>query len=148
VGKFQRFGDRDIAFACDFCDGYIVWENVRSMPAMRTPLPPGDTQPNWQARAPSASTEDDSHRTIVFAPLAIANHQPPPMGDWLAPLTCPYCEQYTYLDQGDDGEEELRYVQDESGFPDLRSFQEHLEWHHTSLPVPALPVATPKCTVM
>lgn len=148
VGKFQRFGDSDIAFACDFCDGFIVWEDLRTMPAVRTPLAPGDTQPNWQARAPSLSSPDSEDRTVVFAPLAIANHQPPDMGNYMARLTCPYCEQSTFFDQGGDGEDELRYEQDEAGFPDLRSFQEHLEWSHTALPVPALSTTTSKCSVM
>lgn len=158
VGTFQRFGERDIAFACDYCDGFIVWEDVAAMPATRRPLLPGDAQPNWQAAASRASSESEEgeggeeKKTIVFAPVAIANHMGPPRGHWLARLTCPYCDQYTYVDQGYDGEEELRYAQDEAGFPDLRAFQEHLEWHHTSLSVPlsvpALAATASKCTIM
>ncbi|KAH8652444.1 hypothetical protein BX600DRAFT_94763 [Xylariales sp. PMI_506] len=35
TGRFQRFGERDIAFSCDFCDGFIVWEDLREMPSTR-----------------------------------------------------------------------------------------------------------------
>ncbi|KAH7033339.1 uncharacterized protein B0I36DRAFT_348410 [Microdochium trichocladiopsis] len=38
TGAFERFGDTDVAFVCDFCDGYIVWEDLREMPATRTYL--------------------------------------------------------------------------------------------------------------
>jgi hypothetical protein len=153
VGKFERFSEGDIAFVCDFCDGFIVWEDLQNMPAARTPLPAGDTQPNWQARgnAVSAATQpgdDDGEKTVVYAPLAIANHLPPLRGDWLARLTCPYCDEYTYVGQGDDEVEETNYVQDESGFHDLQAFQEHLEWHHTSLQMPAMPSKTPTCVMM
>ena len=42
TGKFERFGDVDIAFVCDFCDGYLVWEDLREMPSVRAgALPPG-----------------------------------------------------------------------------------------------------------
>lgn len=36
VGRFERLGDRDIGFVCDFCDGYIVWEDLQSVPTART----------------------------------------------------------------------------------------------------------------
>ncbi len=49
VGRFERFGERDIVYICDYCDGHLVWEDLASMPAARMPLAPGDTQPNWQA---------------------------------------------------------------------------------------------------
>ncbi|KAI0157738.1 hypothetical protein GGR57DRAFT_53730 [Xylariaceae sp. FL1272] len=37
TGVFQRFGtsNHDIAFVCDFCDGFLVWEDLRSMPSTR-----------------------------------------------------------------------------------------------------------------
>ncbi|KAJ2905849.1 hypothetical protein MKZ38_004097 [Zalerion maritima] len=35
VGKFERFGDQDIAFVCDYCDGYIVWEDLSAMSSTR-----------------------------------------------------------------------------------------------------------------
>ena len=152
VGSFQRFGDTDIAFVCDFCDGFIVWHDVRSVPATRTPLPHGDTQPNWQATAKSVSHQEegegDEDRTIVFAPLAIANHAPPRRGEWLARTSCPYCDQYTYIDAGEDGSGERKYAPDEDGFPSLQAFQEHLEWYHTSLSVPSLPSSASNCLVM
>ncbi|KAL1892137.1 hypothetical protein Cpir12675_004687 [Ceratocystis pirilliformis] len=33
VGRFERFGDCDIAFVCNFCDGYVVWDDLESMPS-------------------------------------------------------------------------------------------------------------------
>ena len=149
IGRFERFGEHDIVFICDYCDGHIVWEDLASMPSARTPLAPGDTQPNWQAGG--STTASGEAKTIVFAPLAIANHMAPDTGDWLARLTCPFCDEYTYFDQGDDGEEDLKWAQDESGLPDLQSFQEHLEWNHTAISVPAipaLPTSTSSCAVM
>ncbi|KAI1117265.1 hypothetical protein F5Y14DRAFT_376790 [Nemania sp. NC0429] len=37
TGTFQRLGpgNQDIAFVCDFCDGFLVWEDLRSMPSTR-----------------------------------------------------------------------------------------------------------------
>ncbi|KAJ9131112.1 Mediator complex subunit 3 fungal domain-containing protein [Pleurostoma richardsiae] len=152
VGKFERFGDRDIAFSCDFCDGFIVWEDVREMPSRRAPPPPGITEhPNWQAAARSVSGELED-KTVVFAPVAIANHVAPAPGRWQAGILCPYCDEYTYYAQGDDELEQVRYAQDEEGFPDLKSFQQHLEWYHTAVPVPSIPLlpkaARASCSVM
>ncbi len=90
VGKFERFGDRDIVFVCDYCDGHIVWQDVRSMPASRTsPTPVADTgYPNWQATAQSLSAGED--KTVVFAPLVIANHLAAGGGTgWEARIWCP-----------------------------------------------------------
>ncbi|KAH8888852.1 hypothetical protein GQ53DRAFT_234925 [Thozetella sp. PMI_491] len=141
IGRFERFGEHDIAFLCDYCDGHIVWEDLTVMPAARSPLAPGDMQPNWQAGGMTHPKEDEpaATKTIVFAPLAIANHLPPERGDWLARLMCPFCDNYTYYDQGEDSEDEVRWSQEDGGFDDLQSFQEHLEWNHTAIPVPALP---------
>ena len=224
IGKFGRFDRHDVAFVCDFCDGYIIWPDLQSMPSSRespnsdstdddattiieTPIAATEettsAYPRWQARglrsknSNSSSMSDDEaetfesadgkktttrHRqaqkhddiiettaaatttprteipsdeeeanhtttrtapiydaeekTIVFAPVAIANHLPPDPGDWMARILCPYCDEYTYPDQGDDDEDDLRYAQDEKGFPDLESFQEHLEWYHSPLTVP------------
>lgn len=76
----------------------------------------------------------------------------PVPGDWLARIWCPYCDEYTYVDQGEDSEDEVKWAQDERGFEDLASFQEHLEWYHTALPVPSIPALLPKaagsCLVM
>ncbi|AEO62836.1 uncharacterized protein THITE_2107532 [Thermothielavioides terrestris NRRL 8126] len=155
VGRFLRLGaTHDAAFVCDFCEGHIVWPDLESMPSERTPLPPTAVTgyPHWQAKGVSAATGEE--KTIVFAPLAIANHMPPEPGDWQAGLLCPYCEEDTYVDEGEDSSE-LRYVQDERGFPDLEKFREHLEWYHTALPIPpisalasALPSAASSCRVM
>ncbi|CAI4210477.1 unnamed protein product [Parascedosporium putredinis] len=35
VGKFERFGDVDVTFICEFCDGHIVWEDLENMPSIR-----------------------------------------------------------------------------------------------------------------
>lgn len=147
VGRFERFGDRDIAFSCDFCDGFIVWDDLMKMPAERDPssvASGGAEQPNWQARGKSVSTGED--KTVVFAPLAIANHLGPDLGDWQARILCPHCDDYNYYEAGD--EDETKYAQDERGFGSLREFQEHLEWHHTSVAVPSLPDAAKNCVVM
>ncbi|CAJ2508213.1 Uu.00g093990.m01.CDS01 [Anthostomella pinea] len=167
TGKFERFGERDIAFVCDYCDGFLVWEDLRSMPSTRAvaltephnnnntssgvvlgePLsaaPTTTTAENWQARDFSMSTTTaNEEKMVVFAPLAIANHLPPEPGEWQARILCPYCDDYYYEEPGDDGMERVRYTQDERGFEDVRHFQEHLEWNHTSL----VPSAS-KCVVM
>jgi len=151
VGTFQRLGEGDVAFVCDFCDGHIVWRDTLSMPAARTAPPPppaspeAEPYPHWQAEANSASTTEP--KTIVFAPLAIANHLAPGGGAaWEARLWCPFCDDYTYYHH--DGDEQTRYAQDDGGFDDLALFQEHLEWTHTAMPVPALPASTNNCRVM
>ncbi|ROW09095.1 hypothetical protein VPNG_05749 [Cytospora leucostoma] len=146
VGHFERFGDRDVAFACDFCDGFVVWEDLARMPNERDPAAAAagvTEQPNWQARGKSLATAED--KTVVFAPLAIANHVPPDLGDWQARILCPYCDDYNYYEQGEEGE--TKYVQDERGFGSLDEFQAHLEWYHTSTAMPGLPSAK-NCVVM
>ncbi|KAK4192966.1 hypothetical protein QBC35DRAFT_160725 [Podospora australis] len=175
IGRFQRVGtgsggpegSHDAAFVCDFCNGYIVWPDLRSMPSARTPLPSNSTSsnnaqstsqnsnssnngyPHWQASGISASTGEE--KTIVFAPLAIANHMAPEPGEWQAGLICPFCEEDTYLDEGEDSSE-MKYVADEKGFPSVEAFREHLEWYHTALQVPPLSAitsaATSNCAVM
>jgi hypothetical protein len=155
VGRFQRLqgGSQDAAFVCDFCEGYIVWPDLSSMPSERMPLPPTAVSgyPHWQAKGVSAETGEE--KTVVFAPLAIANHMPPEPGDWQAGLMCPYCDEDTYVDEGEDSSE-LKYVQDEKGFPDLEAFRAHLEWYHTAMPVPPLSAlasklpSTENCRVM
>ncbi|KAI1169202.1 hypothetical protein F5B18DRAFT_594426 [Nemania serpens] len=53
TGTFQRLGpgNRDIAFVCDFCDGFIVWEDLRSMPSTRqhTSISSASMPENWAA---------------------------------------------------------------------------------------------------
>lgn len=147
VGHFERFGDRDIAFSCDFCDGFIVWEDLARLPSALDPtaLEANVTaQPNWQAKGTSMSSAEE--KTVVFAPLAIANHLAPELGDWQARLLCPYCDEYDYYEAG--GEDETRYLQDEKGFGSLKEFQEHLAWYHTSVAVPSLPAVAKNCVVM
>jgi hypothetical protein len=153
VGRWQRLGGgtNDAAFVCDFCGGFIVWPDLRSMPSARTPIAAAG-YPHWQAKGLSATTGEE--KTIVFAPLAIANHVAPEPGEWQAGLICPYCEEDTYIDEGEDSSE-VKYVQDDRGFPDLETFRAHLEWYHTALPVPpisalasALPSAASNCSIM
>ncbi|KAL2163158.1 hypothetical protein VTH06DRAFT_6994 [Thermothelomyces fergusii] len=155
VGRFRLFGEnsRDAAFVCDYCDGFIVWPDLQRIPSERAPLPPTAVSgyPHWQATGTSAESGEETQ--VVFPPVAIANHMPPEPGDFLAGLICPYCEEATYLDEGEDSSD-VRYVQDERGFPDLEAFRQHLEWYHTALPVPpisslasALPSAS-NCRVM
>ncbi|CAK7268015.1 hypothetical protein SEPCBS57363_002887 [Sporothrix epigloea] len=201
VGTFERFGDRDIAFICDYCDGHIIWEDIQRLPTTRAPpivatasssrsfsssssspspyLPspvsaplPSSTlrrsspqvssaatqsttcesldnengeYPRWQAST-VAMSDASKPRTVIFAPLAIANHLAPMAGDWEARLWCPYCDTYLYYDSSEG--DQTKYAQDEHGFPTLTDFQLHLEWHHTGLPKPALPSASSSCSVM
>ncbi|KAI0490837.1 hypothetical protein F4859DRAFT_508632 [Xylaria cf. heliscus] len=190
TGTFQRLGpeNRDIAFVCDFCDGFLVWEDLRSMPSTRQHAPASPTSPheNWAATgfshprppsnpSPSPSTypqiaepgsvvelEDRSskpsfqihtlarepgpetdielrgeEKTIIFPPVAIANHLLPNPGEWQAPLLCPLCDEYYYEEQGDDDMDRVRYTQDERGFESVAALQEHFEWTHASL-IPSL----------
>jgi hypothetical protein len=147
VGHFERLGDKNIAFICDYCDGFIVWEDLDVMPSTRTPTDataappvtdtgqPSDAYPNWQATGRSRSTGED--KTVVFAPLAIANHCAPATIDWQSRIYCPFCDDYEYYGQGDDEVERLKYLQDDAGFSDLASFQEHLAWQHSEVARPA-----------
>lgn len=158
IGKFERFGDRDIAFVCDFCDGHLVWEDLESMPSLRaaeesstspvSPISPTTQLPHWQATGFTASKR--AEKTVVFAPLAIASHMAPYQGDWVARLLCPFCDEAPYIEPGEDGDDETRNAQDESGFEDLEAFQEHLEWQHTAASIPAVPLpkAAKECVVM
>ncbi|KAH6611353.1 hypothetical protein Trco_001373 [Trichoderma cornu-damae] len=151
VGAFQRFGDQDIAFVCDFCDGHLVWEDLERMPTVRLATqaaPPGSSNApasllpnssNWQA---SGVTNCGQHqKCIVFAPVAIANHVVPTHGDWEAKLLCPLCEEIGEQPQDEDDDEEA-YRPDEE-FDDVKSLQEHLEWQHGPA---ALPMALPTTT--
>ncbi|WP_254558075.1 hypothetical protein, partial [Salmonella enterica] len=68
IGKFERFGDRDIAVVCDFCDGHLVWEDIESIPSVRgaidasaspaSTFSPATQLPQWQATAYSNSTRE------------------------------------------------------------------------------------------
>jgi hypothetical protein len=130
VGTFQRFGEDDIAFVCDFCDGHIVWEDLNRMPNARTTqmanVPTNTTQPDWQATGQSRLRSEP--KQVVFAPVAIANHSAPLLGDWQAKLQCPFCEADAERPQDEDDEE---YVwKPENEYEDLVALQDHLEWQH------------------
>lgn len=148
VGGFLRFGadGGDMAFVCDFCDGHLVWEDLERMPSVRTchedatwapsqpvaaPGPNSSSNPSWQALGFSQSKHEE--KQVVFGPVAIANHIAPLPGDWMARITCPFCEE-----MADEGP---RYAYDEeelwrpdATFDDVTAFQEHLEWQHTQAP--------------
>ncbi|KAI0834542.1 hypothetical protein F5Y06DRAFT_151585 [Hypoxylon sp. FL0890] len=180
TGRFERFCEHDVAFVCDFCDGFLVWEDLRAVPTMRLqqhqPRPTQDTNSdgntntneprsatnttfppsakassgsgegttastNWQARGITMTTGEA--KTIVFAPVGIANHLPPELGDFRCRVLCPQCDEYYYEEQGEDDMERVRYVQDARGFDDVRALQEHLEWSHASI-VPS----TSSCQIM
>ncbi|KAI1754527.1 hypothetical protein F4782DRAFT_492869 [Xylaria castorea] len=209
TGKFQRLGpeNRDIAFACDFCDGFLVWEDLRSMPSTRqhtSASPSTSMHENWAATGfshphppssnptstypPSAGPGSDveledrsnsssssskpsfqttiiarelgdaetdaelrgEEKTVIFPPVAIANHLPPDPGEWQAPLLCPLCDEYYYEEQGDGDMDRVRYTQDERGFESVAALQEHFEWTHASL-IPGLANVASKtssCEVM
>ncbi|KAI1489447.1 hypothetical protein F5X96DRAFT_641082 [Biscogniauxia mediterranea] len=193
MGKFERFGEQDIAFVCDFCDGYLVWEDLREMPSHPTVPPPlrrrsttasspkptdsdlyspdsnassnsnssssssttDSNTTNWQATGFALS--DGAEKSIVFAPVAIANHLPPdptpaaPVGAgflsvpgipedtqwWQSRLLCPLCDEYYYEEQGEADMERVRYAQDERGFASVAALREHLEWSHAPLLAPS-----------
>ncbi|KAK6071823.1 hypothetical protein SCUP234_09538 [Seiridium cupressi] len=153
TGKFERLGEGDIAFVCDFCDGYIVWEDLREMPSSRkatndNPEPTSATSmapaqdTNWQAVG--FNTSNNEEKTVVFAPVPIANHMPPQPGEWQARILCPFCEDYYTEEQGEDDMDRVKWTQDEGGFENLTEFREHLEWAHAPS---ALPQAN-NCSVM
>ena len=153
VGSFQRFGEEDIAFVCDFCDGHLIWEDLERMPSVRTaqedatwpttPVSPSTGNPQWQATGFSHSKHEE--KQVVFAPEAIANHIAPHPGDFRARLLCPWCENEAAKPQDKDDEEEV--WRPENGFDDILAFQEHLEWQHTTAPAVAVP-STSNCNIM
>ncbi|KAI1876540.1 hypothetical protein JX265_004066 [Neoarthrinium moseri] len=154
TGKFERFGDRDIAFVCDFCDSYIVWEDLREMPSSRAattgdiPEPTSATSmtpsqdTNWQATGFKMS--DGEEKAVVFAPVAIANHMPPEPGEWQARILCPLCEDYYTEEQGEDDMDRVKWNQDEGGYEGMAEFREHLEWTHA----PGVLATTSNCQIM
>ncbi|KAL9572787.1 hypothetical protein ACKAV7_002472 [Fusarium commune] len=155
IGSFKRFGDRDIAFVCDYCDGHIVWEDIENMPSIRTfqeaaaspilTLSPTIDNPHWQATAFTLSGHQE--KQIVFAPVAIANHMAPQPRDWQAGLLCPYCEvESTEPQEQYDDEDAYR---PDLGYEDMEAFQEHLEWQHTvTAPTSQAQAAADNCIVM
>lgn len=128
VGSFERFGEHDIAFICDFCDGHIIWEDLERVPTTRANWegqPITETGTEWQAVGTSRAGEE---KQVVFAPLAVANHVVPMRGDWQARLVCWLCEDEARRAVDVDDEEGEVEVEDE--FEDLRGLLEHLEWSH------------------
>lgn len=160
VGAFLRLGDEDIAFVCDFCDGHLVWEDLERMPSERTchedptwapsqPVPSGPfgSNPSWQAIGFSQSKHEE--KQVVFGPVAVASHIAPHPGDWLARITCPFCEEMA--DGPRDASDEEEAWRPDSTFDDLAAFQEHLEWQHTPAAATAgatLSSVTQNCTLM
>lgn len=163
VGGFETFADQDIAFICDFCDGHMVWEDLDDVPMPRAAHPAATnsptgattttttmmtTYPCWQAPGTTASAGLD--KQVVSAPIVIANHIPPPHGDWQARLLCPFCEEEAQLPQDEDDDEDPYRPANE--FDDVAALQEHLEWQHTAAALPAaLPVSLPSsdnCQIM
>ncbi|PNY28133.1 Uncharacterized protein TCAP_01943 [Tolypocladium capitatum] len=160
IGGFERFGDEDIAFICDFCDGHLVWEDLESVPTSRTSpdatnspaslLSPTTTTTNPQWQATGTTLSGPREKPVVFAPLAVANHMAPPHGDWSARLLCPFCEEEAQQPQDEDDDGSPYRPDDE--FEDVAALQDHLEWQHaaTALPValPAAPPSTNNCRIM
>ncbi|KAI9149440.1 hypothetical protein HJFPF1_11493 [Paramyrothecium foliicola] len=141
VGSFERFGEHDIAFVCDFCDGHIVWEDLDSVPSARSadlaqadvrspisPVSPINQSPYWQATGLSRTNNDE--KQIIFAPVAIANHMVPLPGDWSARVICPYCEETGR--QAQDADDDEDGYRPDVEFEDIVALQEHLEWQHAS----------------
>lgn len=137
AGSFQKFGEADVAFICDYCDGHLVWEDLERMPAARTnsesvdsplaPLTPSSGRPYWQATGKSSSAGAD--KDIVFGPVAIANHTAPRAGDWQAGIICSFCEDEARKPVEVDDEEDVWHPA--MVFDDVASFHEHLEWQHS-----------------
>ena len=159
AGKFERFGDSDVAFVCDFCDGYLVWPDLEAMPSLRAadealagspdPVPPAPTGAgieHWQATGFALSTR--AEKSVVFAPVAVGNHLAPEPGEWRARVVCPFCDDEFVLSQGDDEMEATRYGGEERVYEDLAAFQGHLEWQHTALPRPSFPSSRGSCATM
>ena len=138
VGVFERFGEQDVAFVCDFCDGHMIWEDLESVPTVRSaqdtvtspisPVSPTSNNPYWQATGKSKSGREE--KQTVFAPIVIANHIAPSPGEWQSRLICPFCEDSGEPPRDEDDEEEAGRPDTE--FEDVAALQEHLEWQHTS----------------
>ncbi len=161
VGDFLRFGDVDLAFVCDFCDGHLVWEDLDKMPSVRTCQEDATWTPSQRARQPPSRRCDTSwqalgfskskheEKQVVFGPVAIANHVAPHPGDWQARITCPFCEDMA--DEPRDADDEEEPWRPDATFDDMTAFQEHLEWQHVQAPTtPGLTwsSATGNCTLM
>jgi hypothetical protein len=155
IGSFKRFGDRDIAFVCDYCDGHIIWEDIENMPSIRTfqeaaaspilTLSPTPDNPHWQATGFTQSGHQE--KQVVFAPVAIANHVAPQHRDWLAGLLCPYCETESTVPQEQYDDEDA--YRPDLGYEDMAALQEHLEWQHiVTAPTSQAQATSNDCIVM
>lgn len=160
VGGFERFGDTDVVFICDFCDGHLLWGDVEAVPlpavvspvswtttssmtssmtttstalskATTTTVPP-PTPETWHLPALTASTASP-HR-VVSPVVAIANHVPPAHGDWLARLLCPFCEDEARRPHDDDDDDEADAFRDVDvdDFDDLLALHQHMEAYHSA----------------
>lgn len=51
IGHFERLGEADLAFVCDFCDGFLVWPNLHALPTERKYPGPltAEGYPSWAA---------------------------------------------------------------------------------------------------
>lgn len=151
IGSFTRF-EEDVAFICDFCDGHLIWTDLENVPTGRTPPYRPTGRPNdthWQATGLTCSGAEE--KTVIFAPVVVANHITPLHGDWQAKLTCPFCEELSEQPQDKDDEEAV-YRPDDV-FEDVAELQAHLEWEHgrsstlVGAPLAALPTSA-TCSVM
>ncbi|KYK61640.1 hypothetical protein DCS_02783 [Drechmeria coniospora] len=159
IGGFERFGEDDIAFICDFCDGHLVWEDLERIPTSRygSDEPGSSSTPpllsttataaanvRWQATGTSMSTAQP--KLVVFAPVAIANHAAPAPSDWQASITCPFCEEVAQQPQEEDDDEDA--YKPEGEFDDMATFQDHLEWQHPAAALPTPDSSTQHCRIM
>ncbi|KAK2608415.1 hypothetical protein QQS21_003101 [Conoideocrella luteorostrata] len=151
IGSFDRFGEEDVAFICDYCDGHLIWDDLENIPTERTaPYKPSThvNDPHWQAKGTTSSGPVE--KQIIFAPVAVANHIAPLHGDWQARLLCPFCEEAAHQPQDEDDEEETYRPDDE--FEDVAALQEHFEWQHAASFPSAPPAAglpsSKTCVVM
>ncbi|KAH9901963.1 hypothetical protein F4778DRAFT_771185 [Xylariomycetidae sp. FL2044] len=75
TGHFERFGEHDIAFVCDFCDGFLVWEDLQTMPNSRRQQQQATARPTTTTMTTSART--GSALPITSAtPLSPGLHHP------------------------------------------------------------------------
>ncbi|KAI1075931.1 hypothetical protein F5B20DRAFT_558421 [Whalleya microplaca] len=71
TGKFERLGDRDVAFICDFCDGYLVWEDLRAMPTRRS-IPPSLTSTPLPTSNPNSTPASAALPNLPHTPNALS----------------------------------------------------------------------------
>lgn len=143
VGKFRRFGEHDVAFVCDFCDGHIVWKDLDRMPSSRAEPATnvGPSMPRWQATGQTRTASEE--KQIVYAPVAVANHCAPPPGDWIAGLMCQFCDDAAREPQDEDDDE---LWQANNDYEDIEALEEHLAWQHS--PAQGGSKVASSCTMM